>query len=159
MFQDENRMNEKRKQSERNGHKVVTDEGVTGIRATLSHEMGHKMSNWLQRAVYGGDFPYKVEKRGYYKIRDYYTDVEVEIQKKVLKALKMKKGDIGKSVSLYASTSPAEFFAECFCENMCSSNPRPVAVEFKRQLDAFIKEHNIDNLSTVLTESARENFA
>ena len=157
-FADEEQANSFRKSSERAGYKVVTDDGVSAVRASVTHEMGHKMSNWLHRVVYGGDFPYKEKRYGMVKRLDYYTNVEVEIQNKVLRALKLKKADIGKEVSSYAATSPAEFFAECFCESMCSSKPRRVAVEFKKQLDSFMKEHGIDDMSTALTKSAEERF-
>lgn len=39
----------------------------------------------------------------------------------------------------YATQDAQEWFAECFCEWMDSENPRPVAVEFGKQLLELMK--------------------
>lgn len=142
-FKDRKRANANRRSSEIMGLKVKTDEGTPGIKATTSHEIGHTLANWLHRVVYGGEYDSKKEKHGYTTEVRYFSRAATEIERRTLRALKLKKSDIEPEVSRYATTNSNEFFAECFCEIQCSSNPRRVAVEFKKQLDNFIKENNI----------------
>ena len=147
-FEDRQAANARRKSEEKLGFKAKTDDNVSAITATTTHEIGHAIDNWLNRVVNGGLFPHKIRKTGYWEIKEFYSGVSPLIMKKTLSALKMKKADIKDNVSQYATTSPAEFFAECFCECMCSSSPRPVAKEFMNQLNKFIKENNIGDTFT-----------
>lgn len=158
LFRDREAAKKKRKSEEIIGFKVKTDEDVSAITCTATHELGHALDNWLNRVVYGGKFPLKVRHKGYYEIREYYSEVSETLQKRTLRALKMKKADIKKNLSEYGATDAAEFFAECICENLCSSNPRPVAKELMNQLQKFIKENGIGDTFTSNLESMQPRF-
>ena len=147
--------------SERMKYKVPVTDYVSAEQATITHEIGHAVANWLHRAVYG-------EFKAHKTARVYYYDNEVAtlLKARTMKALGLKPTDenIKNEISEYAaasrsnprnrsSTKADEFFAECFCELMCSKKPRRAAVEFGRQLDKFIAENNIDAMTTATTPS------
>ena len=64
------------------------------------------------------------------------------LRPKVMKACGLKVSDIAREVSGYATYDAKEWFAECFCEWMESEDPRPVAKEFGKQLEALMKGVN-----------------
>jgi len=157
-FSDPEEARKKRKWEEGIDFKVKTDADCPAIKATAMHELGHAVDHWLHRAVYGGEYPCREKKKGIIVYKDYYSNVSEAIQKSTLRALKLSKKDIEKEVSKYATTDAQEFFAECFCEYYCSSNPRPVAVEFMKQLKKFIKNNNITDNTTANTPSRKPVF-
>lgn len=65
--------------------------------------------------------------------------VSAYLRPKVMKACGLKVADTRTAVSGYATQDAQEWFAECFCEWMDSENPRPVAVEFGKQLLELMK--------------------
>ena len=156
-FMDHKALAETRRLSELAGFKVPVSHDVSAEQATITHELGHAVANWLHRAVYG-EFK---KTSGYYD-----NDVATLLRDRTMKALGLKvtPENIKQEVSEYAAASRTnknnytrtkadEFFAECFCELMCSKKPRRAALEFGRQLDRFIAENGIDGMTTAFTES------
>ena len=150
-------------------HVPVID-SVSAAQATISHELGHATANWLHRAVYGDFKETKVRNDTYYD-----NEVATLLKDRTMDALGLKPTyeNIKNEVSEYAAASRSnkaskgqcvsntkadEFFAECFCELVCSKHPRRAAVEFGRQLDRFIRENGIDDMTTAQTTSTRPAF-
>lgn len=50
--------------------------------------------------------------------------------------------DVETQVSRYASKNAKEWWAECFAEYITSANPRPVAAEFGRRLEEYLRRIN-----------------
>lgn len=94
----------------------------------VTHELGHAVDDYLsvihQLAGLNG---WRAEK------------VSAYLRPKVMKACGLKVADTRTAVSGYATQDAQEWFAECFCEWMDSENPRPVAVEFGKQLLELMK--------------------
>ena len=94
----------------------------------VTHELGHAVDDYLsvihQLAGLNG---WRAKK------------VSAYLRPKVMKACGLKVADTRTAVSGYATQDAQEWFAECFCEWMDSENPRPVAVEFGKQLLELIK--------------------
>lgn len=147
------------------------DEGISAAESTVTHELGHSLANWLHRVTIGKFAVSKSTNRSLH----YDNEVANELKEKTLKALGIKPGNsaetynaIKEGLSEYGAasiknrgrdqvktgTSSDEFFAEAFLEGMLSSNPRPMAKEFMRQLDLFIQEHNITEDTTALVPTA-----
>ena len=101
-----------------------------GPESIVTHEFGHALDDLLTNTyvtcgtTQGGWKP---------KYASAY------LRPKVMKACGLKLSDISKEVSEYATHDAMEWFAECFCEWMESSNPRPVAKEFGKQLEELMK--------------------
>ena len=156
-----------RKMSEAMKWHVPVSDDVSAVQATVTHEIGHAVANWLHRAVYG---EFKTEKHG----NKYTVDNQVAnlLKERTMKALGLKPTveNIKNEFSEYAAASRTnsskkrepvsntkadEFFAEAFCELMCSKNPRRGAVEFGRQLEKFIADNKIDSMTTAQTPSTK----
>lgn len=94
----------------------------------VTHELGHAVDDYLsvihQLAGLNG---WRAKK------------VSAYLRPKVMKACGLKVADTRTAVSEYATQDAQEWFAECFCEWMDSENPRPVAVEFGKQLLELMK--------------------
>lgn len=94
----------------------------------VTHELGHAVDDYLsvihQLAGLNG---WRAKK------------VSAYLRPKVMKACGLKVSDTRTAVSGYATQDAQEWFAECFCEWMDSENPRPVAVEFGKQLLELMK--------------------
>ena len=94
----------------------------------VTHELGHAVDDYLsvihQLAGLNG---WRAKK------------VSAYLRPKVMKACGLKVADTRTAVSGYATQDAQEWFAECFCEWMDSENPRPVAVEFGKQLLELMK--------------------
>lgn len=94
----------------------------------VTHELGHAVDDYLsvihQLAGLNG---WRAKK------------VSAYLRPKVMKACGLKVADTRTAVSRYATQDAQEWFAECFCEWMDSENPRPVAVEFGKQLLELMK--------------------
>ena len=94
----------------------------------VTHELGHAVDDYLsvihQLAGLNG---WRAKK------------VSAYLRPKVMKACGLKVSDTRTAVSGYAIQDAQEWFAECFCEWMDSENPRPVAVEFGKQLLELMK--------------------
>lgn len=94
----------------------------------VTHELGHAVDDYLsvihQLAGLNG---WRAKK------------VSAYLRPKVMKACGLKVADTRTAVSGYATPDAQEWFAECFCEWMDSENPRPVAVEFGKQLLELMK--------------------
>lgn len=91
----------------------------------VMHELGHAIDDYLS-------FTLKIPKRS--------KTVSRELRPKILKACKLKASDIKWAVSEYACESAEEWFAECFSEYMCNSNPRPIANSVGKWLEEIMKE-------------------
>ena len=94
----------------------------------VTHELGHAVDDYLsvihQLAGLNG---WRAKK------------VSAYLRPKVMKACGLKVADTRTAVSGYATQDAQEWFAECFCEWMDSENPRPVTVEFGKQLLELMK--------------------
>ena len=94
----------------------------------VTHELGHAVDDYLsvihQLAGLNG---WRAKK------------VSAYLRPKVMKACGLKVADTRTAVSGYATQDAQEWFAECFCEWMDSEKPRPVAVEFGKQLLELMK--------------------
>ena len=94
----------------------------------VMHELGHAVDDYLtytlQAAGFNGWKP---------------KEVSAMLRPKVMKAAGFKVSDTYQQVSGYATKNACEWFAECFCEWMCSKDPRPVAKEFGKQLEELMK--------------------
>lgn len=100
----------------------------TTYASIVTHELGHAVDDYLsvihQLAGLNG---WRAKK------------VSAYLRPKVMKACGLKVADTRTAVSGYATQDAQEWFAECFCEWMDSENPRPVAVEFGKQLLELMK--------------------
>jgi SPP1 gp7 family putative phage head morphogenesis protein len=95
----------------------------------VTHEIGHAIDDFLTNKL-GVSGMVNAWKPKY---------VSADLRPKVMRACGLKVSDICQEVSGYATKNHFEFFAESFAEFIKSSNPRQVAVEFGRQLDAILK--------------------
>ena len=102
--------------------------GTSGF-AIVTHELGHAVDDYLSVML-------NVCGTSGKKKSDF---VSSKIRPKILKSCGVKVEDVGTEVSEYATVSPAEWFAECFAEYMCSDNPRPVAKAFGEWLEGIMK--------------------
>lgn len=101
----------------------------TDYTSIVMHELGHAIDDYLT---------YTEQMAG---LVNYWKPkiVSADLRPKVMRSCGLKIKDIQKSVSCYATKDAQEWFAECFAEYMCSENPRPVAVEFGKQLEELLK--------------------
>jgi len=171
-FSDLKAKEEKRRQLEADGFWSKTDSDLPVGMADVTHELGHALANWLHRYTFGdfvgipGDGPFRGKTL-------YDNEVATILKERTLKALKIAPTyeNIKAELSEYGAasrlnktgekrvgTKADEFFAECFAELMCSSKPRRVAAEFGRQLEKFIKENGITELSTATTSATMPHF-
>jgi SPP1 gp7 family putative phage head morphogenesis protein len=103
--------------------------GVSDRTSIVIHELGHSLDDHLTN-VY----------RPYGMVNNWKPKyVSAALRPKVMKACGLKVNDILKEVSEYATKDHFEWFVELFSEYMTSENPRPVAVEFGRQLEELMK--------------------
>lgn len=102
-----------------------------GAESIITHEFGHALDDLLTNTYFACGTIGKSSRRPKW--------VSSYLRPKVMKACGLMVGDIGKEVSGYATKDAQEWFAECFCEWMESSNPRPVAKEFGKQLEELMK--------------------
>ena len=104
-----------------------------GAEAVMMHEIGHAVDGYLTRALN--------------KMRPTAngpTSFANDFRRKVMRSLKMTINSVGASnLSGYATKNAQEWFAEAFAEGMYSPNPRPIAKEFMRQLDATFRDNNL----------------
>lgn len=119
----------KRKYSDANELKKTYENDVkknfhpkgTNYESALTHEIGHALH-------------YYIEKK--------YGIAPKTIRKNVLDRLKLKQKEVGKHLSYYAMAKPRsahEFFAEAFAEGFDSKNPRPLAVEFMKEINKILE--------------------
>lgn len=99
-----------------------------GYDSIVMHELGHAIDDYLTNTM-------KAVGMNGWKPKA----VSAYLRPKVMKAAGFKVSDTYKQVSGYATKDAMEWFAECFCEWMCSENPRPVAAEFGKQLEELLK--------------------
>lgn len=146
------------------------DEGHSAAECTTTHELGHSLANWLHRVTIGKFAVTKSTSRSLH----YDNEVATTLRERTLKTLgispafgKQTYDQVKEGLSEYGAssiknkgrdmvktgTTADEFFAEAFCEGMLSSNPRPIAKEFMRQLDLFIQEHKITADTTALVST------
>ena len=168
IYNDEEKIRKYHKDGEAAGWYVKTDPDLPPGYADITHELGHSLANWLHRYAFGEFRGKVVSDNGWITRKTFDNEVAIILKRKTLAAMKISGYDaIKREVSEYAAASRTnkgakeaksntladEFFAECFCELMCSSNPRPVVKEFGRQLDKFIKEHKITADCSATTKS------
>lgn len=101
----------------------------TTASSIVTHELGHAIDDYLSYAVHAAGV------RGSKPI-----ELSTALRPKVMRKCGLTIRDTGKSVSEYATTDAKEWFAECFSEYMDSPDPRPVAVEFGKQLEEYLKD-------------------
>lgn len=105
---------------------LVKGEGLTAF-STVTHEYGHVLNNYLN-------------KNNWWKyVKTNETEVERYIKRKVLSKVGKKAGDVGPSLSKYATYNIREFFAEGFAEFMDSDSPRGMAAAFGEVLTGIIE--------------------
>lgn len=104
-------------------------QGTENPKSIIAHEIGHAIDGYL--TIKKNMFGYTPG--GNYK---YASSV---LRPKVMKAAGYKVSDVGKAVSRYATTNAKEWFAESFSEYVSSSNPRPAAAAFGRELKKLLK--------------------
>ena len=103
--------------------------GISERTGIVIHELGHALDDYLTNIH-----------RPYGMVNSWKAKyVSAALRPKVMKACGLKVNDTLKEVSDYATKDHFEWFAECFSEYMTSENPRPVAVEFGKQLEELMK--------------------
>lgn len=98
----------------------------TDYNSIIVHELGHALLEYITK---------KTGKTG------------AEIRDKVLKKLKIKQKDVKEHLSEYAMYKPRkahEFFAEAFAEYMTSKSPRPLAVEFGKEINNILEVYKLN---------------
>lgn len=90
----------------------------------VTHELGHAVDDYLTNIKCAAGMLNKWKPKW----------VSAYLRPKVMKACGLKVSDTQAAVSGYATKDHYEWFAECFSEWVDSPNPRPVAVEFGKQL-------------------------
>ena len=90
----------------------------------VTHELGHAVDDFLTNTKQAAGMLNRWKPKW----------VSAYLRPQVMKACGLKVSDTKTAVSGYATKDHFEWFAECFCEWMDSPNPRPVAVEFGKQL-------------------------
>jgi hypothetical protein len=103
--------------------------GLLNVDSVVMHELGHAIDDYLTytEIAAGTTNGWKA------KI------VSANLRPKVMKACGLKISDIQSAVSGYATQDAQEWFAECFSEYMLADEPRPVAAEFGKQLEEYLK--------------------
>ena len=101
----------------------------TEFGSIVTHELGHALDDYLTNTMQVAGMLNRWKPKY----------VSAAMRPKVMKAAGLKVSDTSTAVSRYASKDHFEWFAECFCEWMESPNPRPVAVEFGKQLEELMK--------------------
>lgn len=111
-------------------HDLASGFHPTGVKydSIVMHELGHAIDDYLTNSLQIVGFNGWKPKA-----------VSAYLRPKVMKAAGFKVKDTAKQVSQYATMNAMEWFAECFCEWMCSDNPRAVAKEFGKQLEELMK--------------------
>lgn len=104
----------------------------TDYTAVVTHELGHSLDGFLTKKGILGSTGYT-----------YASGFSGILRRRVAKALGMSVKTCDAAVSRYAMENPREWFAECFAEAMHSPNPRPVAKEMMRQLNAILREEGL----------------
>lgn len=89
----------------------------------VTHEIGHAIDGELTRLGLGG----------------YRNDASLILRTNVMSACGFAVTDTEREVSRYATKNNREWFAECFAESLSSPTPRPVAREFRKQLEEMMK--------------------
>lgn len=102
----------------------------TSWEGIVVHELGHAIDDYLTNA-----FDMVGVKRS--GTERYFSS---ELRRRTLDALGMSVSTIEENVSIYATHDNCEWMAECFVEYLYSPNPRPMAVEFGRQLELALEE-------------------
>lgn len=104
-------------------------QGTENPASIVAHEIGHAIDGYLtiQKNAFG------------YTPGGNYKYASSAIRAKVMKAAGLKVSDVGKHVSRYATTNAKEWFAESFSEYVSSSNPRPAAAAFGKELRRILK--------------------
>lgn len=90
----------------------------------VTHELGHAVDDYLTNIKCAAGMVNHWKPKW----------VSAYLRPKVMKACGLKVSDTHTAVSGYATKDHFEWFAECFSEWVDSPNPRPVAVEFGKQL-------------------------
>lgn len=101
----------------------------TTAESIVTHEIGHAIDGFLtQEGMKNGSLS---------------KQISALWRPEVAKACGIKVADIEKEVSRYASKNAKEWWAECFAEYITSANPRPVAAEFGRRLEEYLRRINL----------------
>lgn len=104
-------------------------QGIEMAESIVMHELGHAVDDYLTNTL---------NVAGFNGWKPKY--VSAMLRPKVMKSAGFKVSDTRKQVSGYATKDSKEWFAECFSEYMLSENPRPVAMEFGKQLEEIFNE-------------------
>ena len=95
----------------------------TDYNSIITHELGHGLQQYIEKK---------------------HNIAAKDIRAKVLKKLGIKQKDVKAHLSEYAMAKPREaheFFAEAFAEYMTSKNPRPLALEFGKEIDRILNSN------------------
>ena len=98
----------------------------TNYNSIITHELGHALLEYIT-------------------MNTGYTGTA--IRNKICNKLKINKKDIDTYLSRYPNNSkdpPHEFFAEAFAEYMDSPNPRPLAVEFGKEINRILTDFKLN---------------
>lgn len=101
----------------------------TTYASIVTHEMGHAIDDYLTNTMQAAGMINRWKPKY----------VSAAMRPKVMRACGLKVSDTGSAVSRYATKNHFEWFAEAFAEWMESPNPRPVAIEFGKQLMKYLE--------------------
>lgn len=101
----------------------------TTYASIVIHEMGHAIDDYLTNTMQTAGTINRWKPKY----------VSAAMRPKVMRACGLKVSDTGSAVSRYATKNHFEWFAEAFAEWIESPNPRPVAVEFGKQLMKYLE--------------------
>lgn len=96
----------------------------------IIHEFGHAVDDYLTNTEHIAG----TQKNGWKP-----KWVSAAMRPVVMRSCGLKIADIKSAVSGYATKDHWEWFAECFAEYVESEDPRPVAAEFGKQLEEYLK--------------------
>ena len=106
----------------------------------VQHELAHALEEKLNGELFGKGYikAVQVEKEtGYFENKLHNINLSKELYDKVVAESGMQ--GIIDNVSLYATASSKEFFAECIAESVNSPNPRPMAKRVARDFVELVK--------------------
>ena len=102
--------------------------------STIVHEIGHALDHYVSEITLG------YREANFYGERISTRKWNNDINAAKRKGEKVTTFTIRDSLSLYASKSPSEYFAEGFAEGMMSATPRKTAASIMKHLDGYVKK-------------------
>lgn len=106
----------------------------TDINALVVHEIGHALDHHVSYKVLGGERYFGNDETISGEVWDAAIDTAVAA------GIRYTNITIRDNLSVYASSHPHEYFAEAFCESMCSSSPREAATNAMAIFDSYYNQ-------------------